>query len=65
MGTQFTSIKSLGTEQNPMGNMREQMQNQKQNANSTSQSDGSKRIAFFLMGEILPKSEIINQNFQK
>jgi hypothetical protein len=65
MGTQFTSIKSLGTQQNPKGNMREQMQNQKQNANSTSQSEGSTRVAFLFTGEILPKSEIINQKFQK
>jgi hypothetical protein len=65
MGTQFSSIKSLRTQQNPKGNMREQMQNQKQNANSTSQSDGGTRVAFFFTGEIMPKSEIINQKFQK
>jgi hypothetical protein len=66
MGTQFTSIKSLGTEENPKGNMREQMQNQQQNANSTSQSAGGTRVAFFFFtGEILPKSEIINQKSQK
>jgi hypothetical protein len=64
MGTQFTSIKSLGTKQNPKGNMREQMQNQKQNANSTSQSDGGTSVAFLFTGEILPKSEIINLKFK-
>jgi hypothetical protein len=65
MGTQFTSIKILGTQQNPKGNMREQMQNQKQNANSISQSDGGgTRVAFFISGEILPESENINQKFK-
>jgi hypothetical protein len=66
MGTQFTTIKRLGTQQNLKGNMREQMHNEKQNANSTSQSDGGgTRVGFFFTGEILPKSEIINSKFKK
>ncbi len=41
------------------------MQNQKQNANSISQSDGSgTRVAFVIRGEILPESENINQKFK-
>lgn len=45
--------------------MREQMQNQTQNANSISQSDGGgTRVAFFISGEILPESENINQKLK-